>query len=955
MTTPFIIPFAELSMKDLRKAGGKNASLGEMIKALLPYGIKIPDGFAVTAEAYFNFLDFNNLRHQLQARLNELNTGTLENLSDVGNACRQLILKGILPPELATEITRAHHDLTKKWGTQCTVAIRSSATAEDLPTASFAGQHDSFLNIAGTEELLKTVQRCYASLFNDRAIKYRIDHGFPHLQVGLSVGVQRMVRSDKASAGVAFTVEPETGFQNTIYITAAWGLGENVVQGAVSPDEYYFFKPAIEKNKTSLIYRRLGQKEQTMIYDDTPGSLRTVKNIPTPDYLQQQWVLSDAEAETLARWCYRIEKHYGMPMDIEWAKDGLTGELFIVQARPETVHRTDKRLTIKEYQLHTTSTPLCTGKAVGQGVVSGRVSIVQSLADAAKVQPGDIIVAEITNPDWNALLKKAISIITNKGGRTSHASIVARELGIPAVVGTMEATQKLSDGQLVTVSCTQGEVGLVYDGKLDFSEKEIAIKDFPQTHTEPMLILSDPDRALQLSFYPNKGVGLLRMEFIISNAIQIHPMALVKYNELPDSKDKRIIQAFTRDFPDKTQFFIRTLSEALALVAAAFYPKDVIVRMSDFKTNEYAQLIGGRYFEPEEENPMLGFRGASRYYNQRYREAFKLECEAIKRVRDELTLTNVKVMIPFCRTVEEGKKVLEVMKTVGLERNRNGLEVYMMVELPSNVISALQFAELFDGFSIGSNDLTQLTLGLDRDSAIVSELFDENNPAVKAMLRQVIQAAHLAGKKIGLCGQAPSDFPEFAQFLVSEGIDSVSFNPDALLKGIENIALAENKIKQARPGLEGYFEVKSEQNLPHIKTGFQQIYEQLGYLFYAMAAADKMVQPAEVERLKELVHKQWEPMEGTVDEFATDAAHYILNTFDHLLAEDVPAENAFQSFVTYYRTHEKLFSNTLKRRICDSSAWIARAFGGTSKTELSYLAKLHSLMTDTALINQIHG
>ena len=783
---PHTIPFQSLDLKSLPQVGGKNASLGEMLRTLSPKGIQVPDGFAVTADAYRFFLHENNLVGQLSALLDSLDTTHLSNLHEIGQACRTLIREATLPSTLVDAILQAYKELGST-----SVAVRSSATAEDLPTASFAGQHDSFLNILGEEALIKATHRCYISLFNDRAIKYRIDNGFDHMEVALSVGIQRMVRSDKASAGVAFTLDPETGFQDCIYITGAWGLGENVVQGAVNPDEYYFFKPSIDQNKTSLIYRRMGEKENSMVYNPDPEAERPIINLPTPPHLRGQWILTDEEAEQLARWCYAIEKHYQMPMDIEWAKDGLTGELFITQARPETIHNQQKTVSLKEYTRHTKAKPLCSGKAVGSAIVSGRVCIVESLADAAKVQQGDVIVAEITNPDWNALLRKAVSIVTNKGGRTSHASIVARELGIIAVVGTMDATKVLQDGQIITVSCAEGDAGRVYEGKLDWDVKEIPLHIGEETKTAPMFILADPDRAMSLSFYPNRGVGLMRMEFVINNSIQVHPMALVKFDELPDSKEKQMIAALTRHFHDKKEYFVTKLSEAIAMVAAAFYPREVIVRMSDFKTNEYAQLIGGTYFEPTEENPMLGFRGASRYYNERYREAFGLECLAIRRVRETIGLTNVKVMIPFCRTVAEGRKVLDVMKEYGLERGKEGLEVYVMAEIPSNVILADQFAEIFDGFSIGSNDLTQLTLGLDRDSAIVNDLFDENNEAVMAMIRQVIRSARKAGKKIGLCGQAPSDFPQYAQFLVQEGIDSVSFNPDALLRGIENIRQAE--------------------------------------------------------------------------------------------------------------------------------------------------------------------
>lgn len=792
----YCIPFTEITIKDISLVGGKNASLGEMLTALSEQGIRVPDGFAVTAGAYRLFLQKNSLEEKMKSALQSLDVKNMLNLDEVGSRCRALLQNAQLPAEVKTEILESYGALNKSAKESLSVAVRSSATAEDLPTASFAGQHDSFLNVFGDEQLLRAVHRCYVSLFNDRAIKYRVDNGFEHMKVELSVGIQQMVRSDKSCAGVAFTIEPETGHENFIYITGAWGLGENVVQGAVNPDEFYFFKPNIPLHKKCLVYRRLGTKEHRMVYSDEPHSEKPVVNKETPPFLREQFVLSDKEAELLASWCYRIEQHYKMPMDIEWAKDGETGELFIVQARPETVHGEKKKITVKEYKLLSAPAPVVSGKAVGKAIVSGKVCIVESLADAGKVQPGDIIVADITNPDWNALLRKAVSIVTNKGGRTSHASIVARELGISAVVGTGDATQKLNDGQIITVSCAQGDAGYVYDGKLEWEEKETSIQKLSETKTKPMFILADPDKALSLSQYPNKGVGLLRMEFIISNHIQVHPMALVKFDELPDAKDKKIIESITRSYSDKKEYFINRLAEGIAMIGAAFYPKDVIVRMSDFKTNEYAQLVGGKYFEPQEENPMLGFRGASRYYNPRYREAFGLECLAVKIVRDEMGLTNVKVMIPFCRTVNEGKKVLEVMKQYGLKRGANGLEVYVMAEIPSNVIRAKQFAEIFDGFSIGSNDLTQLTLGIDRDSAIMSDLFDENDEAVVEMLQMVIRTAKKTGVKIGLCGQAPSDYPEFAQFLVNEGIDSISFNPDALIKGIENILKAERKTKK---------------------------------------------------------------------------------------------------------------------------------------------------------------
>lgn len=788
----FVIPFSKIKNRDIAKVGGKNASLGEMMAELSPLGIHIPDGFATTAEAFRVFLKDNHLEKALEETLAQLNTKDLSNLAEIGGKCRSLISKGIFNEELKMEFLKAYDTLGD--GNTIAVAVRSSATAEDLPTASFAGQHDSFLNIEGEDQLLEAIHKCYVSLFNDRAIKYREDNGFEHMHVALSVGVQKMVRSDIGSAGVAFTIDPESGFENVIYITSAWGLGENVVQGAVNPDEFYAFKPSIEKKIHSVIYKKMGAKENKMVY--SKGTERPVKNIKTSTAERNSFSLELEEVELLADWCLKIEKHYAMPMDIEWAKDGQSGEIFIVQARPETIHGAKEDVKIREYKITgKKSVPIVQGKAVGNSIASGRVCIVHSIADAGKVKHGDIIVADITNPDWNSMLRKAVSIVTNKGGRTSHASIVARELGINAVVGTGDATVKLKDGQDITVSCLEGDEGSVYDGKLDWTVKEIDLGEIPVTKTKPMFILADPFNAFRLSFYPNQGVGLLRMEFIISNSIRIHPMALVKFEELPESNDKKAIEAITQHYADKKKYFVEKLSEHIAMVAAVFYPKEVIVRMSDFKTNEYAQLMGGKGFEPSEENPMLGFRGASRYYHPLYKEGFGLECEAMRVVRDEMGLTNVKLMIPFCRTVEEGKRVLEVMKTYGLERGKNGLEVFVMAEIPSNVILAEEFAEIFDGFSIGSNDLTQLTLGIDRDSAIVSDLFDENNKAVKTMLSSVIQTAKKTGRKIGLCGQAPSDYPAFAQFLVDEGIDSVSFNPDALLKGIENIIEAESKKK----------------------------------------------------------------------------------------------------------------------------------------------------------------
>ncbi len=786
----YILPFSALTLRDLAEAGGKNASLGEMFNTLKPLGIAVPDGFAVTASAYRYFLQHNKLEEQLQHTLNTLDSETLSNLPEVGEICRQLISDAHMPTALAEAIKTAYEELASD-DDSFSVAVRSSATAEDLPTASFAGQHDSFLNIKTTAAVIQACQRCYVSLFNDRAIKYRIDNGFNHMQVALSVGVQQMVRADVGASGVAFTLDPETGFRNAIYLTGAWGLGENIVQGAVDPDEFVLFKPTLEKGQDALLKKRLGAKERTMIYEAGAGTVNT----KTSADKRNQYVLSAPEILQLGKWCQAIETHYGQPMDIEWAKDGLTGKIYIVQARPETVHGHSRVRTTKTYKLKRKGPELCKGKAVGKSIVTGRACIINSLADGLKLQTGDIIVADNTNPDWNALLKKAVSIVTNKGGRTSHASIVARELGIPAIVGTVNATGVIRDGQVITVSCAEAEIGKVYDGKLEWDVKTLELDKFPATRTAPMLILANPDRAFELSFYPNRGVGLLRMEFIINNAIQVHPMALARYDQLPDGNDKKAIAQLTAGYSSKGQFFVQTLARAVAQVAAAFYPNDVIVRMSDFKTNEYAALIGGKYFEPEEENPMLGFRGASRYYNERYKEGFKLECEAMKMVRERMGLSNVKLMIPFCRTVEEGKKVVNLMAEYGLKRGENGLQIYVMTEIPSNVILAEEFAKIFDGFSIGSNDLTQLTLGIDRDSAIISDLFDERNPAATWMFATAIQRAHKAGIKIGLCGQAPSDYPEFARFLVEQGIDSISFNPDALLKGIENIYEAEKSLQ----------------------------------------------------------------------------------------------------------------------------------------------------------------
>ncbi len=780
--------FKEIGIKDVAKVGGKNSSLGEMFSQLSMKGIAVPDGFATTAFAFEEFLTENGFHSKLQHLMTQLERPSYSNLKDIGMKARQLILSGKLSEELQSSITLAYDELCG--GVACAVAVRSSATAEDLPQASFAGQHESYLNIKGVQTLLDAVRRCFASLYTDRAIKYREENGFKHEIVALSVGIQKMVRSDKAASGVIFTLDPESGFKDVIHISGVWGLGENIVQGTVTPDEFFIFKPTLIQGKNAIVQKKLGSKSKTMIYGTEEG--QSTLNIDTPKEKQTQYALNDEEILKLAHWSLVVENHYGKPMDIEWAKDGITNEIFIIQARPETIHSQLNPSYAKEYKLLEKGKVLSSGEAVGSKVATGVARILHSPLEADTLRDGEIIVTDTTSPDWDPLLQKSSGIITNKGGRTSHASIVARELGVPAIVGCGDATEKIKDGEMITISCCEGKTGYVYRGKLDYKVNDIDFSsiNMPES-TEVMLIVGDPGRAFDLSFYPNDGVGLMRIEFIITHSVRIHPMALVKFDELKDFSAKQKIEELTRQYSDKKKYFVEKLSEGIATIAAAFYPKDVIVRMSDFKTNEYANLIGGKEFEPEEENPMLGFRGASRYYHELYKEGFGLECEAIKRVRDEMGLSNVKVMIPFCRTIEEGNKVIAIMKRFGLEQGVNDLEIYMMAEIPSNVLQAEKFAKIFDGFSIGSNDLTQLTLGIDRDSALVSDLFSEQNEAPKEMITTMISKAKKAGRKIGLCGQAPSDFPEFAGFLVDAGIDSISFNPDALLKGIENILKAE--------------------------------------------------------------------------------------------------------------------------------------------------------------------
>jgi pyruvate,water dikinase len=793
-----ILFFDKININDIEKVGGKNASLGEMYNQLSPLGISIPNGFAITADVYRLFRKENNIESVLTELLLSLDSKNYSNLTEIGENTRQYILSAKLSPEIKKEIQNAYQSLCKQSGIEnLSVAVRSSATAEDLPSASFAGRMESYLNISGEKQLEDAIHLCYASLFTDRAIKYRHDMGFAKMDIAISVGVQQMVRSDKAASGVAFTIDPDTGFQNTIIINSGWGLGENIVKGTVTPDEWMVFKPTLQnKNFNPILKKHLGRKEFTMIYAEkskATSAEKTTINNETPIGRQNQFSLKDEEAVQLSQWCYAIEKHYNKAMDIEWAKDGLNNQLYVVQARPETIYGKDKKQVREIYKLKEKGLLITQGIALGDKIASGKARILHNPQEGNQLLQGEILVTDLTNPDWDPILKKASAIITNKGGRTSHAAIVARELGTVAVVGCGNATTTIKNGQQITVSCAEGKDGNVYNGELKW---EITEQDFSQLHipeTDPMFILADPERAFELSFYPNKGVGLMRMEFAISNSIKIHPLALCEPEKITDADLADTIGNLTKGYEDGRDYFIDKLAEAVSIVAAAFYPKDVIVRMSDFKSNEYANLIGGKYFEPDEENPMIGFRGASRYYSDFYRKGFALECAAMKKVRNEMGLQNVKLMIPFCRTIEEGEKVLAEMTKNGLTQGENNLKIYVMIEIPSNVILADEFAQIFDGFSIGSNDLTQLTLGLDRDSALVSYLFTEENPAVKSLIRETIHAAKRNNIKVGLCGQAPSDIPKFAQFLVEEGIDSISFNPDAMIKGIENILASEKK------------------------------------------------------------------------------------------------------------------------------------------------------------------
>jgi pyruvate,water dikinase len=778
--------FSEISVSDVSSVGGKNASLGEMYRELASVGVRVPNGFAVTAAGYQRLLETNGLYDKIPATLAGLNTSDIDDLRARGAKVRQLILNSELPDDLQREIVLAYRKLSKDLPELADVAVRSSATAEDLPDASFAGQQETFLNVQGESALLEACRRCYASLFTDRAISYRHDKGFDHMKIALSIGVQLMVRSDIATAGVMFSIDTETGFEDVVLINASYGLGENVVQGSVNPDEYYVHKPTLKKGFKPILQKTLGTKEFKLVYDI--GGTKMVKNIPVSVADRERFALDDEEILMLARWACLIEEHYSkksgrkMPMDMEWAKDGRTGELFVVQARPETVQSQKVTDSVDVYRLKKRGKVIVTGRSVGEKIAHATVKVIKSAKDLALLQAGEILVTDKTDPDWEPAMKRAAAIVTNRGGRTCHAAIVSRELGIPAVVGTLTGTDALKTGQEVTVSCAEGEAGYVYDGLVEFEVNHIRLSTVPRPRTKIMMNIANPEEAFRLSLLPNDGVGLAREEFIISNWIGIHPLALLNFRELKDQDAKGEIERLTRGFDDKPKYFVDRLAQGVGLIAAAFYPKDVIVRLSDFKTNEYAGLIGGKIFEPLEENPMLGFRGASRYYDPRYQDGFRLECLAIKKVRDEMGLTNLKIMIPFCRTIDEAERVIAELKKNGLARGQNGLEVYVMCEIPSNVILAEEFADHFDGFSIGSNDLTQLLLGVDRDSEIVAHIFDERNDAVLEMIALVIARAKKKGVKIGICGQAPSDYPEFAKFLVRQGIDSMSLNPDAVLK-----------------------------------------------------------------------------------------------------------------------------------------------------------------------------
>ena len=788
-----ILWFDEIGIEDVPLVGGKNASLGEMYQHLTSQGVAVPHGFAITAYAYRHLLKESGVEQQIRDVLADLDIEDMHNLAERGQKCRDIIRTAEFPEDLRAAIIESYQKMEAEYGENVDVAVRSSATAEDLPDASFAGQQETYLNIHGYDNIIENCRKCFASLFTNRAISYRQHQGFGQFDVYLSITVQKMARSDSACSGVMFSIDTESGFEDAVFITGAWGLGENVVQGAVNPDEYYVFKPTLKEGKRPIVGKKLGSKEIKMIYDNDAATEEPVQNIATTEEERNTYVISDDEILQLARWACIIEDHYGKGMDIEWAKDGDgtnvgTGNLFIVQARPETVHSQANKGVMETYKLQEKGEVIVEGLAVGTKIGQGVAHCIEDVKDISTFKKGEVLVTDMTDPDWEPIMKIASAIITNRGGRTCHAAIISRELGIPCVIGTVDGSRKIKNGQEITASSAEGETGYVYDGLLKYDIEKVDLGDLPETKTKIMMNLAIPEKAFTESQIPNDGVGLAREEFIINSHIAIHPLALYNYEELKKSDDpekQAIVQeidARTGAYTDKKQFFIDKVAEGVGRIAAGFYPKDVIVRLSDFKSNEYANLLGGILYEPEEENPMIGWRGASRYYDPKYRPAFELECQGLLKARNDMGLSNIKLMVPFCRTPEEGKKVIEVMRDCGLVQGENGLELYVMCEIPSNVISADAFADIFDGFSIGSNDLTQLTYGLDRDSGLIAGIADERDESVKDMIRMVIKTAKRRGRKIGICGQGPSDFPEFATFLVELGIDSMSLIPDTAIK-----------------------------------------------------------------------------------------------------------------------------------------------------------------------------
>ncbi len=778
-----IIDLAHLGMHDLEQVGGKNASLGEMISHLSSAGVSVPGGFATTADSFREFLSQDNLDKKIYAKLANLDADNVQQLAVVGKEIREMIVNTPFTPDFERAVRTAYKQLSDSIGhDNFSVAVRSSATAEDLPDASFAGQQETFLNVKGIDEVLLSIKHVFASLFNDRAITYRTHHEFAHHEVALSAGIQQMVRSDLAVSGVMFTMDTESGFDQVVFITSSYGLGEMVVQGAVNPDEYYVHKPGVQAGRPAVIRRNLGSKALKMVYCDDPSKLQRVKTVEVEAKERLLFSLTPSEVESLARQAMIIEKHYGRPMDIEWAKDGLNGQLYILQARPETVKSRDNKQILERYTLQQKGDVLAEGRSIGQRIGQGKARIIKDVSEMDRVQPGDVLISDMTDPDWEPVMKRAAAIVTNRGGRTCHAAIIARELGIPAVVGCGDATKTIRDGDEVTVSCAEGDSGYVYAGLLPYERVHLDVETMPELPMKIMLNVGNPERAFTFQSIPNSGVGLARLEFLISNTIGIHPRALLDFDRLKDNELKQFITEKTAAYASPVEYYIERLKEGIATIAAAFYPKPVIVRLSDFKSNEYANLVGGSLYEPHEENPMLGFRGASRYVSESFAECFALECKAVRRVREEMGLTNVEVMIPFVRTVTEASNVIQVLKQHGLERGKHGLRVIMMCEVPSNALLAKEFLEYFDGFSIGSNDLTQLTLGLDRDSGLIAAQFDERNDAVKILLHMAISACKKANKYIGICGQGPSDHQDFAQWLMKEGIESVSLNPDSVLE-----------------------------------------------------------------------------------------------------------------------------------------------------------------------------